>query len=317
MSKRDTNTNRTYHKDLPKSFCDRITSNCYSFSHSCDDIDTNLLIFFHGMGDSCRGSLCNSFAKGMQLPQTALLSLDASLILKCNDSQRQGEHLGFVELPFDLGYTWFLEHDLSMDGLMKSLSVSQQGNNSLFSDLIRLSYSNSTRIKSLKRAVDIIQMVIDSLTDTWSTDRMFLFGYSCGASLAAEVSCERALNKMPKMGGAIAVAGGPSLQQNSFRRKEEYNDCGVTPLLIIAGSKDTSFPVSRANECVRIYNIMPHNQSNNVPRAQVYVKKGKEHDMIRSKDEMDQVMKFFAKHLVRRMIEFEKQGFEEVKLYQN
>ena len=46
------------------------------------------------------------FAKKMNLPQTATLSIHANAM---SDDERQGG--GFVKLPFDLGYTWFEEMD--------------------------------------------------------------------------------------------------------------------------------------------------------------------------------------------------------------
>ena len=64
----------------------------YRFEHSFDGIDQNLLILFHGLGDSALNFL--KFAQNMRLPQTALLSI-------------QGPN----EIPFCQGKGWFPAFD--------------------------------------------------------------------------------------------------------------------------------------------------------------------------------------------------------------
>ena len=273
------------------------------------------------MGDTCHGSLHHSFAKGMALPQTALLSLDAS-------------HKQFIELPFQLGYTWFIEHDFSMEGLMKSLSVVEDAavpSSSPFSDLTRLPRDHPLRVQSLNRAVDCLQEIILALTTTssccWSPERVFVFGYSCGASLAAELALDRAKRKLPALGGVIAVAGGatPIIQRDDdycLNSPFNINEVTLTPLLIIAGSKDTSFTSSDARLSAKMYDQLLSISGNKEDTAgdeskendmvRLFIKQGKKHDMIRSKEEMEHVMQFFAKRLVRRMVHMEEQGWKEV-----
>ena len=73
-------------KELPKrtqQILGPSTNNTYKYQHSHDGIDTNLLIFFHGTGDSYIPY--DKLGQQMQLPQTATLSLSASSSFNSDD----------------------------------------------------------------------------------------------------------------------------------------------------------------------------------------------------------------------------------------
>ena len=98
-------------KELPKrtqQILGPSTNNTYRYQHSHDGIDTNLLIFFHGTGDSYIPY--DKLGQQMQLPQTATLSLSASSSFNSDDGDDSSSPK-FTQLPFDLGYTWFEEMD--------------------------------------------------------------------------------------------------------------------------------------------------------------------------------------------------------------
>ena len=273
----------------------------YMYRHSHDKIDTNLLILFHGAGDSHLPF--HTFAKKMNLPQTATLSIHANAM---SDDERQGG--GFVKLPFDLGYTWFEEMDYQNTG-----------------DTLEL--DSDRRVSSLKRAYDKLdQFIIDGLicqedkdgddgnqnrgrqNPLWLPERIFLLGFSAGASLVMNICYNRAQQDKRPLGGAICIAGGglkggikdPKAHNNEVKKKKE-----VTPILLIGGEKDETYSVDTLQEDANLYNV------NNEPNlVKTFVQQGKKHGMIHQKEETKFMMEFFADKLVRRMIAME--GFTEV-----
>ena len=306
---------KKYLKTLPPGFTSIVknksntnTAICpYFYAHSKDEIDTNLLITLHGMGDQA-SPIHHNFAMKMDLPQTAVLSLDASLVVK----KRR-----FVELPLEMGYTWFVEHDLSMEGLMRASSIAEStGNPFQFS---YLDVSDSRRIESLRNAIDCMMIIIKSLTDgdasSWPLKNVFVFGYSCGAALAAEVALERVRCGLDPLGGVICVAGGA--RSRSLSPSLGKLTSMLTPILIIVGSNDGLYTVSDAKKFLTVYKDVSEDREKNIKAnvdnlpIQLYIKQGKGHDMIRSREEMEQLMKFFAERLVKRMIGMEEQGWIE------
>ncbi|KAL9185326.1 hypothetical protein ACHAXT_003103 [Thalassiosira profunda] len=247
------------------------SSNNYIYRHSADGVDENLLIFFQGAGDT--NVPFDTLGTKMQLPQTATLSISASASLQLSNGVAK-----FVELPFGLGYTWFDEMDYMTTG------------ETLLKDHPR-------RLQSLNHAVEILEPLLCSLIGidadgggnandaTWIPERVFLFGFSAGACLAMEI-CKVWMNagRMP-LGGAICVAGGISSKYTS----EEHDKS--TDVLIVAGSNDTVYTKKDAQLSQKLY-----------PIAIVSLQKGKGHSMIESKGEMQVVMEFLSKRLVRRMI---------------
>ncbi len=267
------------------------STNTYNYQQSHDGIDENLLIFFHGAGDSHVPYA--ALGKKMELPQTAVLSLGASMSLSLNlscESCAPDTPSTFVELPFDLGHTWFEEMDLLTGE--------------------PLPRDHPRRLKSLKHALKLMDLILCSLTGlqrsnhegvhespSWIPERVFLLGFSAGGSLAMEI-CRMWMNagRLP-LGGAVCVAGGIQTEletvgipcSSSQRSKP-------TDVLIIIGDNDESYPKEAALLSKQLYH--PSN-------VQLHVQKGKGHSMLGTKYEMQSIMEFFSQRLVRRLVSME------------
>ena len=269
------------------------SSSMYQYNHSRDGVDENLLIFFHGAGDSHLPY--DTLGKKMELPQTATLSLSAALSLNnlSNESPTAARKNSskFVELPFGLGYTWFEEMDYSTGET--------------------LSKDHSRRVKSLEHAVEILDPLICSLIgmsnneieETWIPERIFLFGFSAGACLSMEL-CRRWMNagRMP-LGGAICIAGGIQTkdQLSGTKQRDGTNTTQnqATDVLVIAGDRDQTYTKQDSELSKQLYDPS---------KVQIHIQKGKDHAMIQSKEEMQVVMEFLSKRLVRRMVSMEGQS---------
>ena len=253
----------------------------FLFHHSSDDADTNLLILLHGAGDTHRAF--REFAKRMDLPQTATLSIHAS---SCNN--------GFTTLPFNLGYTWFEEMDYAVTG-------------------DALPDRDPRRLSSLKSAIDNLINILSSLypqegddsNEGWIPERIFLFGYSAGACLLMETCFRLLKQKKRPLGGAICVAGGikceiPSDEKEKVDASLEATHSfeGPTPVLLIVGSKDENFPPNTARKASSLYNDTSATKES---AATIFVKDGKGPAMVGSEDEMRCIMEFMAERLVREM----------------
>ena len=260
----------------------------YKYQHSHDSIDENLLIFFHGAGDS--HVPFDALGRQMALPQTATLSISASISLRSTSDSAKA--LRFVELPFGFGHTWFEEMDYESTG--ESLPT-----------------NHPRRVKSLNHALEVLYPLLCSLTDqgspesTWIPERIFLLGFSAGACLGMEM-CRMWMDegRMP-LGGAICIAGGIQSGGNvaGVSRKVIQGSTGSTQqqkqptdVLIIAGDNDSVYPPEAAQQSTRLYHPS---------KAQIHVQKGKGHSMIGSKDEMQVIMEFLSKRLVRRLVSME------------
>ena len=110
--------------------------------------------------------------------------------------------------------------------------------------------------------------------------------------------------RMP-LGGAICIAGGIQSGGNvaGVSRKVIQGSTGSTQqqkqptdVLIIAGDNDSVYPPEAAQQSTRLYHPS---------KAQIHVQKGKGHSMIGSKDEMQVIMEFLSKRLVRRLVSME------------
>ena len=220
--------------------------NLYLFRHSSSRqqlTNTNLLVLLHGAGDSHRPF--DTLAKTMSLPQTATLSLNARI---CG-----------IELPFNLGYSWFHEQDYYGTGDM----------------LLR---NDAIRNASLQHAVQFLHELIKRLHSAWIPERIFLLGYGAGATLAMEV-CRLWTSQQP-LGGAICVDVGLGEITN-------LGHLPNTPILFL--SQDPK----QLKQCKEDYE---NNKRSTTDLVETYVqpKKG----MMSSPQEMRAVMTWLAPRLV-------------------
>lgn len=249
----------------------------YLYRHSIlDKINTNLMIFLHGAGDTHKPF--DALGKKMSLPQTALLSISAS---SCGDDT-------FIKLPFDLGHTWFEEMDL------------RTGND--------LPENHPRRLSTLDAAVIKINEIVEALIESWIPERIFLFGFSAGACLVMETCLYRMTNRKRPLGGAICIAGGIKrpLPKNQFSgcRSDgslKNNKC-ITPILIITGSNDTRYSPSQMENSCDVYNRYATQQCNESSSVKTYVKAKKAHSMVESPDEMKVIMEFLAEKLIKECV---------------
>ena len=264
------------------------TANSFIFRHSHDGVDENLVIFLHGAGDN--HFPFDKLFQTMKLPQTASLSLSASMKMALPDSSslqsNSKSNSTFMQLPFGLGHTWFEEMDYQMTG-------------------DTLPNDHPSRLQSLGHAVSAMNVLLSSLTDHsnndssyWLPERIFLFGFSAGACLAMETCRLWKLRRHVPLGGAICVGGGiktASLPGCAAANDNNDGDDGhnvFTDVLILTGSKDTAYSQEDARKAKSFYN------GSNV---KIHVQQGKGHGMIGSREEMQVVMEFLSKRLVRRM----------------
>ena len=206
-------SSHNHKKDLPQSFKKLVSPNAkikadrranYLYRHSHDHVDTNLIVFLHGAGDS--HVKYRDLFKTMKLPQCACLSLSASCMNTStsaststgmgtyddDDTNGNVNDNGFVALPFGLGHTWFQEMDYTTG--------------------IPLAKNDPMLLNSLDRAVNNLELILQELINgngngnkngngLWSSERIFLFGYSAGACVAMQLCWERMQKQMPMQHG--------------------------------------------------------------------------------------------------------------------
>lgn len=98
-----------------------------------------------------------------------------------------------------------------------------------------------------------------------------------------------------RLGGLVLVAGGfVSGCHNQDKQKQQDNGVNQTPALLLTGSADEIYPSTLARRTVQHYSSL-------APSALITLHESrKHHGMISSREEMQQVMQFFAAHLYLR-----------------
>ena len=292
--------NGQYRKELPLQLKHLLSPNAtvkahrkenYLYRHSHDKIDTNLMILLHGAGDKHQSY--HALAKKMNMPQCASLSIHASSI-----------NNGFGTLPFQLGHTWFTEMD--------------------YTNGQPLHRNNFKLISSLDKAVTQLDKIISLLTvqdgagagagDGWLPENIFLFGFSAGACLAMESCTNRIRKQYLPLGGAICIAGGiHTAIRSHISTSKQWDQSAETPILIIGGTMDDTYPPAKVHAAVQGYNsFVSKNDGCSSTRnvAKSFIVPEKEHGMIQSEAETKVIMEFCAEHMVRRMVNME--GFCEI-----
>ena len=107
------------------------------------------------------------------------------------------------------------------------------------------------------------------------------------------------------LGGCICIGGGvktkslPGCNDDTAKPTSQENQTQFTDVLIITGSNDTVFT---PKEALKTKSSLDYYDASKV---QIHVQEGKGHGMIESREEMQVVMEFLSKRLVRRMTSME------------
>lgn len=245
-----------------KKECQQQRKACYLFRHApAGQPNTNLLILLHGAGDT--HIPFDKLGQTMALPQTATLALSAR--------GAYGE-----PLPLQLGYTWFQEMDYTTGA---PLPESQRQRN--------LHETASKFCQFLHQLIVQEQWIIP--------ERVFLLGYGAGGALAMQVCVlwntpthqqHNAVPPSPPLGGAICVAGGASSIPQATAES-----LTTTPILLMVGENDESFPPSIAKRLQQRYG--------RGKAMELHIQPNKGQGMIQSAAEMHKVMEFLSQRLVR------------------
>jgi predicted esterase len=230
----------------------------YLYRHAPNEQpNTNLLILLHGAGDTHLPF--DKLAHTMVLPQTATLAISASR---------------FHPLPFGLGYSWFQEMDYATGEA--------------------LTQDHHARRTSLDKAVyNFAQLLTMLLYEQWIVaERIFFMGYGSGATLIMEL-CQiwnlRHADR-PALGGGICIGGGSA----GPPADNETSNAQGTPILLLCGAQDKTFPLFQANETKLHYEQVCGNGL-----VTMHVEPNKGQGMISTSAEMHAVMAFLASRLVR------------------
>lgn len=231
---------------------------------SVDGIEENLLLLFHGLGDT--PGPFTSLAKTLALPQTTCIALGAPHAVPLSDG----------------GRSWFT----FLDSETFELIPGQQ--------------AEKRRIRSMHSTVDALEQLLLHLHVYcgWDSRKVHLFGFSQGGTVAMEVALRYAV-KGKELGSCIAIASGLLEEQLSNGRNlysaADSNTKNTTkvPVLLLHGDKDTVVSRERviATEVLLNKNGMDV-EFRNIP--------GKGHSMISSEAETRILMEFWAKHLSNR-----------------
>lgn len=241
----------------------------FQYSSSSDGCDSNILILFHGMGD--KSAPMFKFAQNMKLPQTAILSLQAPIPI------------------MDFGYVWYDSFD-------------EEG------ELIPPSLNRYHSLQNVREG--LISLIEDTLIGSfgWERERIFLFGFSQGASVALDT----VLHGRGRLGGLVGISGGlvdeemlPNITVDPINSSAALQ----TPMIFTHGQKDTMVPLAKAREkfnCLK--SKVPNHSKLNMFEFP------KTHDMVNSPEEMRVIMKFFASTLYLRALGIEQMpGVVEIK----
>ena len=247
------------------SFGKRFRSSSFAFSPSPSGPDSNLLIFLAGSGETSPSNNFLALGKTMALPQTAVLSV-----------------VGAHALPFDLGNCWYHEMDYDTGDALPP------GSPALLSSL-------SSSISLLMSCLSDLSSSLPG-TPLDSLEHVFLFGYSSGACLAAEVAHSLASSNRPPLGGVVCVRGCllPSLRLSASPPSPTTTTPPVhwSPLLLLLGDCDDRCPPKLALEAT----IPTYGGGTAAPHGLVTARttKGAGHDMIKDPNESRALFEFLS-----------------------
>lgn len=239
----------------------------FSYSSSGDGVDENLLILLHGLGDMHR----NFFQLGqkMELPQTAVMAISGPIVF-----------------PEEIihGRAWFVAFDEDWE-------------------LIQPNKRDERRLKSMRTATVLLDKVIEVMCKSygWTRDRVHVLGFSQGGTLALDLALRSCGPR--RLGSVVAISASllPELLMQEPKEMDKDVACGgaCTSVLITHGSQDNVLP-RKDVQATRDFILKIH------PPVQVGLQFfNKEHCMVKSKEEMEHLMRFWSQHLHRRMVNME------------
>jgi predicted esterase len=247
-----------YHDSRTDVSRSRVRKQSYLFRHApSGQQNTNLLILLHGAGDT--HIPFDKFAQSIKLPQTATLALSAM------------GPIGGECLPFQLGYTWFQEMEYTTGTRLVDSQI------------------QSNRIHAAEKVCNVLHAMI--VQEGWIyPEQVFFFGYGTGAALAMQVCCMWSSFQgiQIPLGGAICVGGG--IEVSAFTTSHPQN--AKTPVLLMVGGKDESFPPTQA------ISLQRQSATSNID-IDIYIEPDKGQSMVQSKAEIQKIMEFFSRRLVR------------------
>ncbi|KAI8913174.1 Alpha/Beta hydrolase protein [Entophlyctis helioformis] len=242
------------------------------FRPSKDGADSNLLLLFHGLGDTA--SNFATFGAKMQLPQTAICALT-----------------GPCPIPyFEEGTGWYPAFDALGEEYEPGAVKVQDG---------------------LEESRNLIAEFIDECVlgpTGWPAERVFLLGFSQGGSMALDVALlgVRSNGSPLNLGGVVSVSGW--LDERSYENgslgdgERTVGGRGRTHLLVTQGPKDEGMDiVTRMPRCKKVLRRLVASDEH----LSVVLVNGKGLAMPQSKEEMTAIMSFFSKHLYLRNLALE------------
>lgn len=137
----------------------------------------------------------------------------------------------------------------------------------------------------------------------WKYERMFLFGFSQGACVAYHALMALA-PPQTRLGGVVLVAGGFVAGPHSTTHTQAQSDA-ETPVLAICGARDSVYPAPLSNQTELLFT---QRYKKGKALYTKFVARNKEHDMVRTQEDMLQVMKFFSSTLYLKNIELERRS---------
>jgi predicted esterase len=226
-------------KDGPS---DKTLGTAFSYTHSQDGTDENLLVLFHGLGKSscsppmatfelicAEGDTHLPFAKmgqNLKLPQCAILALRApeKSVFFIFGSEHDFKTYARVPFLYEEAYQWYSSFD-------------QLG------ELIERPNPSST--------LNWLMKVLIHLTDDckWPPNRIHLFGFSQGGSVAAELGLKWWRSRKPNTDeqplalGSIVTVSGPLLSFPTIAQDARFPG----PILFFHWSNDPQVKPDDAN----------------------------------------------------------------------
>ncbi|KAG0052494.1 hypothetical protein BGZ83_002524 [Gryganskiella cystojenkinii] len=170
----------------------------FKFEHSHDGIDTNLLIFFHGLGDKIEPNF-TQLAKSLNLPQTATLCIQAPSAVP------------FLE---EAGYQWFPSFNVMTGDL---LGPEHKERMIYVKNIVR-----PALIKLLKHCMDHCK---------FTAKQIMLFGFSQGGQIALDLAAFGGF----QLNGVLSIAG---YMMEESENDEPAIKLQTTKVLVMQGDKD-------------------------------------------------------------------------------